>query len=768
MIDLNSHPDLQLQEHIAQVQCAVDSLCGKHSPRIITARNKELLRKIVKLHDMGKGTSAFQDYIKDPIAFRGDRMKKAHTPLSLLIVLLLAKRDKWEFQDTLIISTCVFGHHKGVPYLENLREIGIGDIAKLLKSQIVDLLIDALYQHTDIDIASIINKERPWKEALIYLDDNVLPAFEKLSTEETLSLRLKMQFLFSVLLEGDKALLAVKNPGHYLNRVQRIWNSQWVENRIGTLDKCKNDHIRQSIRNEMVSTIDKIQTNGIFSLTAPTGTGKTLLSATWLLRLREKFNSNGVIPKAIIVLPFLSIIDQTIREYKELLRNSGESEDGTWLLGSHSLSDRKYGAGLEGETEHFFIDTWRSELVITTYDQFLLTLIDPKARYQMRFHNLCDALIVMDEVQSLPCRLWKPLEEIMKVLMNQGNTSLLLMSATLPSIIQDAMPLIKNYKKYFEKCNRYRLRFRQEKKQRICDFAKELLSERCTWLREGKRILITLNTRSSARFIRDSLLQNWPDEYSHIPLLFLSADVTPMDRLEKIGIIKQGKPCIVVSTQCIEAGVDIDMDHVIRDFAPLDNIIQIAGRCNRNERFPEQALVEIVDLINQKGKRYSEMIYDEVHLQVTWHVLEGMTDIEEKDILTFSEQYFEQLTRKKDTGNSYLEKFAKMRDSESVKTLLRGLENEKYEFIVIKLDPDLREAMKHANEEKDRWKRREAWRALAGRIARISISLYAKTGFEPGEIAEEYLGNWLLKDSLYSQEYGLNYYEEPDDVVKIL
>ena len=120
------------------------------------------------------------------------------------------------------------------------------------------------------------------------------------------------------------------------------------------------------------------------------------------------------------------------------------------------------------------------------------------------------------------------------------------------------------------------------------------------------------------------------DRFSNIPLLFLSADVTPLDRLDAIKTIKKGNPCIVVSTQCIEAGVDIDMDFVIRDFAPFDSLIQIAGRCNRNGRISRPATVEVVDLSNEQGKRYSDMVYDDVHLQVTRQLIEHIEEIEEK------------------------------------------------------------------------------------------------------------------------------------------
>ena len=766
MKDLKSHPDLQLSEHITQVIAAAGSLCQWHSDKVISPDVKELILKGVLLHDTGKATESFQKYIENPPAYTDNPRNKAHSPMSMLITLLLSKEKKWNMLDTMLISAVIFGHHRGLPSVERLREIGGGTLAKILKRQKGILLIDLLSQKCDIDISSLDFDNRPWAKMQQYLDNNILPELENLTIEEAVKFRLKSQLVFSLLLEADKAFLAVKEPQKYLYREPRYWKSEWVEQRIESLEKSSINGIQRSIRDELKRKIDEIQTPSICSLTAPTGSGKTLLSATWILKLREKMSAQGICLKAIVVLPFLSIIDQTTKEYESLLTIGGEKADGTWFLTSHSLSDRKYKEGLEEETKYFFIDTWRTELVITTYDQFLMTLMDPRVRYQMRFHNLCDSLIVMDEVQSLPCKLWKPLEEILTCLVETGNTSILLMSATLPAIIPDAKPLIENYNSYFKKFNRYRLQFRLQEKLKISDFCNVVLKRRDKWLQANSRVLITLNTRRSARLVRDKLAKNWPREFSNTPLLFLSADMTPRDRLNAIKTIKKSQPCIVVSTQCIEAGVDIDMDFVIRDFAPLDSLVQIAGRCNRKGNMSHPAIVEVVDLVNDQGKRYSDMIYDDVHLQVTRQLTKE--NVEEKDILSLATKYFEMLTSKKDTGLKHLERFARWQKDDSVRELLRGKEREKYTFLVIEQDPGLRDEMSKANRVEDRWKRREAWRAIAGRIARISVSIYAKYGFSPQSIASECLGHWILYDGLYYSERGLVLPGDSDDEVLIL
>jgi len=170
--------------------------------------------------------------------------------------------------------------------------------------------------------------------------------------------------------------------------------------------------------------------------------------------------------------------------------------------------------------------------------------------------------------------------------------------------------------------------------------------------------------------------------------------------------------------------------------------------------------VEIVDLITEKGRRFSEMIYHSIHLQETWSLVKNVENIEEREILNYSDTYFSQLMKTRDLGEKHLERFARWQKDESVKTLLRGYEGDQVSFIVAKLDSELRSEMTKLSRIKDRWDRREAWRKLAGRIARISISVYARKGFEPLEIADEACGHLFLRDQFYDSQRGLML---PDD-----
>lgn len=778
-----SHPHLELHEHIEQVESGLKALQQWHSQGVqeVVA---EWLTKLAKFHDLGKGSVAFQTYIQDPQHYRGDPREKAHTPLSLFLTLLLTQGDGWDALDALGLSAVVRGHHTALPTIPE-RKIGAvscsdrdinnfagGESVRVLKKQLSNLDFVELGRQTSLQVT------KDWKlirddpagyvrKTKRYIDDVLIKALQKMTEEDAVFYRLKIQLLFSLLLEADKALLAISNPEVYLKRESPQWDEQWVEQRIRNFEdqnkekdqdpKRLTNKLRGKMREEVKLSIEEDFEDSIFSLTAPTGCGKTLLAATWALKMQEKIRSRSENPaKIIIVLPFLSVIDQTAKEYAKLLAIGGVEQDGRWLLTSHSLSDRSYGHGMEVKDERFFVDTWRSELIITTYDQFLMSLMDPKARYQMRFHHLCDALIIMDEVQSLPCQLWQPLDKVFQGLVNLGSSKLLLMSATLPSFVSQHTPLVKDYSSYFAAFSRYKLVFSLEETISIDDFCGLMVERLSDWLNQHKRVLITLNTRGSARKVWQEIKESWIDVEVGMKLFFISADVTPKDRLEIVDEIKQGNPCIVVSTQSIEAGVDIDLDLVLRDFAPLDSLIQIAGRCNREGK-GARGTVEIFDIVNENERRYSEMIYDAIHLQVTRSLLQDKDEVPEENVLSLAERYFAELSKKKDTGKEHLERFRRWLDDDPVRELLRGKERQQFTFLVSKEDPDLLEDLAQASQLEERWERREAWRALAGRIAMVSIHVFAKPGFSPRQIADEHPGDlWILRSGYYAAAGGLN------------
>jgi CRISPR-associated endonuclease/helicase Cas3 len=234
----------------------------------------------------------------------------------------------------------------------------------------------------------------------------------------------------------------------------------------------------------------------------PTGLGKTLTAASLALSLREA--SPEVRKRRIfLVLPFLSIIDQTAGVYGELL---GKKTPPSTLMQSHSLSERVYDTEEERDAE-FFLDTWSSEIVITTFDQFLLSMLGDRSRHQMRFHNLSDAVLIFDEVQALPTQLWDLVNHSLTQLTQHLGSTAILMSATQPGFATEAAALIEAPTVYYDAFSRYQLVLKHKHSTKLEDFIESVLIRRAGL--EEERVLITLNTRASARAVRDALAKEW-------------------------------------------------------------------------------------------------------------------------------------------------------------------------------------------------------------------------------------------------------------------
>lgn len=757
---LISHPDKLLATHVAEVREAALRIWKQHSTGL--QKTHDLLQWIdaaVSMHDVGKGTQAFQAYIRNIEGFRGDRRRKAHTPFSFIAALGFGKMNKWGWKQSLAVGVSALGHHSSFKtydklvynlrnydwqeiLVEQLEGIHWDDISAAVFDPGTNYRLSAPYS-TDSDIDELAD----WFE-----DDVIESSLHNLNLEDALLYRLQCQLVYSILLEADKAYLIISEEerAKYRTTAHHPIAPSIVAKFIDQAStKSALNAIRNKIRQQVDDALQYQDFQPIQTMTLPTGAGKTLLAATWALTHRERLSTIDHTPPVIVVLPFLSIIEQTQWIYRRMLVDEGV------LLSYHSLSIRDHQDSEDPETAEFFLDTWHADVIITTFDQFLFALLDPSARSQMRFHQLADALIVIDEVQALPCILWDIVSKALEQLVKLGNSRILAMSATQTGFLPKAVELINEPSSIFDSLDRYEIILRQNETISLDEFIDEVILRAKDW--DNQRVLIVLNTRNSARAVRDAIVA------ANYPVHFISADVTPKDRLATIEEIKSGEPCIVVSTQCIEAGVDIDMSLVIRDFAPLDSVIQVAGRCNRNADRPRE-VIELVRLVNERGKQFCSMIYDKILLQETSSILNnrptinGANSILEREVFQLSQQYFERLRNRKDLGARYTESFARWEEIPPIRELLRQQSNQQ-SFVVIDQDTTLREDLERVAMIADRWERRRELRKLASRIAAISVSVYVQGDFDCDQFADrDPTGNfWLLRSGLYQSNRGIDF-----------
>lgn len=764
---LYSHfqPSLRLSQHLAQVRAAADFIWKDHSPTTRARRHntKKLLEAIIACHDLGKGSPAFQEYIADPENYHGDRDAKAHTALSAALAIAWAIDQGWDALDSLVLAQTVAGHHGRFASLERLRErLRPGDDG-ILETQWQGLDPSKLEQETKLKLPTKLGRFQDGGRHL-FRRKNVDETLRSLPLEQAVQLRLWTQFLFSLLLEADKALLALRKEQAktYLQSTHPELVPKLIQQRISQLPDSPLNPLREAI----AARVRKHMTDPIpcHTLTLPTGVGKTLLAAEWALHLRQDIARTEETPPPIfVVLPFLSIIDQMDSEYRALLqlRASHDAQTDT-LMSSHSLSVREYeleGRALGPAYTAFYLDTWRSEVVITTFDQLLLALFSPKARHQLRFHRLMDALIILDEVQTLPVQLWDLVDHGLRGLTQEGNARILMMSATQPALLSGAVELAGDQQQLaeiFGHFRRYRIHCLHREPMDLGQFGQALLARLDQWVDQELRVLITLNTRASARSIWQLLRDEAP---SGLPIHLISADLTPRDRLAKIGQIKKNQTCIVVSTQTIEAGVDIDMDLTLRDFAPLDAIIQVAGRCNRNNRLGEHGgRVELYSLVNERNRPYAEMIYDPLLLDMTRDGIGDLDDIGEEQVLSLSHRYFTTIKQRKDTGRRHTHNYAYWDEPEQdIHGLLRGEQREQNCFLcpMDEQREPLRLAIQQALAEPDRWQRREALRRLAPTMQQQTVCITARSDLHPDDYAEAIGSFWLLHPRWYDPNAGL-------------
>lgn len=756
-VSLQSHhdPDRTLRQHVCEVRKAGEAILARHSRRIrdLVA---EWLHWAILFHDVGKAVPEFQRYIRDPRWYRAHgNASKAHAPAS--VFWWVAYSAKHDLPSNLVtaVAAVVWRHHGTFPEFDAATGLlyCLSGHADMLSAQLDNFPMAEIARDLDVDLPAHAKLDTTFEDEIIgrYRPDD-------LGLDEAALFRLRTQILFSLLVESDRAYLALDADalaGYLAPAADKLPGASVVDEFVRGKPRTPVSDLQTELRRQVVGRASP----PVATVTLPTGMGKTLIAAQWALQERMD-RDNATVRKIVIVLPFLSVVDQTVREYRDLL---GLGRENDILLEAHSLAPRYYACAedadadalrTENNARDFIADTWQAPIVITTFDQFLYTLFSSEGRHLLRFHNLADAAVVMDEIQAIPPRLWQPLSLAVEHLAREMNTRFLVMSATQPGFLSSAAELVPNPSAVFAQQRRYQIELCCSESQTVDQFV-AYCHEQLDGEWEGKRILLVLNTRRSARQLRDALEEHLDDK---LPLFFLSADVIPRERLRAIDRIKEDTPCVVVSTQCIEAGVDIDMDLIVRDFAPLDSIIQVAGRCNRRGH-RARGTVRVVRLKDTNGKSLCQYVYDSILLDATATVLGNGHSLNEEGVLPVLTTYYAELAKRKDCGRTVAEDWAYWRAEMDVRAILRG-DASKHEFLVESQDePDpgelpLREAISQALEIEDRWERRRAVRALGARIASLTVSVWARPGLEPAELAEPMGPWWLLRPDFYEPNRG--------------
>lgn len=415
-----------------------------------------------------------------------------------------------------------------------------------------------------------------------------LPAFKGLEptprlkkafgSRDGFSLAFFVRMLFSCLVDAD-----FLDTEGFVNPKQAALRGTWPDDILWQMSEALDEFMknfgrentfvnrqRALVREDCLRAAS--QERGLFSLTVPTGGGKTLASLAFALR-HASFHG---LRRIVYVIPLTSIVEQTVGVFREALRFVSDRIGRDILIEHHSSLD----PDTESTINRLAAENWDGPLIVTTSVQFYESLFANKASRCRKLHRLARSVIILDEAQTLPVDYLRPCLSALRELADNYGTSVVLCTATQPAFDYRAgfeIGLDKPSEIMRDPVGLYNCLRRVE----ILDLGRQSDSDIMTRIVAERQALCIVNTKQNARDLFRSL---GPDK-GHF---HLSGNMCPAHRTEKLKQIRdcldQGRICRVVSTQVIEAGVDVDFPVVFRSLAGLDSIAQAAGRCNRNGR----------------------------------------------------------------------------------------------------------------------------------------------------------------------------------------
>lgn len=510
-------------------------------------------------HDLGKYPDSFQDRLRG-IGSGYDHWS-AGTHFSIT-------------QNLIASAFAVYGHHVGLPAMSQLREksalshFGVNHPQGLTLTTDDPHLIQSRMLEDGLELPKV--------SAPI-----VSPATRQNSGEiETM---LEIRRLFSALTDSDfldteehmQGVARTSGRSLETNVLLPRLNAYLESLRAASTASATLREIREHVLSDAREAARKPP--GLFTLTAPTGAGKTLAMLAFALEHAKQHNLRRV----ITVLPFLTLIEQTVRVYRDVLQVDSQE-----LLEHHSLSGSAYDQEEENARRlRALTENWDAPLIVTTSVQFLESLFGDKPSMCRKLHRIAGSVILLDEVQTIPVNLVKYTLAALTCLTKKWGCSILMATATQPAFehlsekVQALKlppwaptPVVSDVANVFQKLLRTKYDF-IPKETPLSD---EELVER---LATEHQVLVVVNLKRQARSLFETLKAHGS------PVFHLSTRNCAEHRTkilaEARARLQSGKPVILVSTQCIEAGVDIDFPRAYRAYAPLDSIVQAGGRCNR-------------------------------------------------------------------------------------------------------------------------------------------------------------------------------------------
>jgi len=503
-------------------------------------------------HDLGKFSTEFQRYIIDPTPVKGPD----HSSAGMVFA--------WKNEADLI-GMLIAGHHSGLADIASLK-------ARLQAKKEDHLVTGSL--DTAMSAYHDIRPDNPIGNALA----SCLDPKDRLSTETAL------RFLYSCLVDADY----LDTEFHFSpEKTQARGEGLALQTLWDALEAAQAPYLLHegggvnALRNEIyISCLHAAkEPPGFFSLTVPTGGGKTRSGMAFALSHAIKCG----LKRVIVVLPYTSIIEQNVDEYRKIFGHEN-------VLEHHSAVD--FDDDEEGSATKLKMrlatENWDAPVIVTTTVQFFESLFSNKTSRTRKLHNIAGSVVILDEVQALPEKYLTSIQDMLSRLVKSFGCSIILSSATQPSLgenggaglLDGIREIVSEPVSYFNRLKRV-------------EYELPANSEVWPWIRvaeemrTSRQALAVLNTKKDALALLDAL--------DDLEALHLSTNMCGAHRREVLKEVRRrlaaGEPCRLVSTQVVEAGVDLDFPLVLRALGPLDRVVQAAGRCNREGRLEKGRVV---------------------------------------------------------------------------------------------------------------------------------------------------------------------------------
>lgn len=567
-------------------------------------------------HDLGKADRKFQDKLTKNPAMHVDHSYAGAKYLFEKIKIVLSEKDvdkaaRLQFND--IVAYVISAHHGMFDIFDNASD---QFQYNKLRNRIVKKM-SGYHFDSDVKHYSAFLESKLKSYGYQNLGDLILKAFKNYqqaianldyrdSSEEAYYQSCLVRLYLSLLKNAD-ILDTINAYGLLVNPLKKEEKVKLNESYLEAIENkyrsfahpiTKLNLIRTQI-SERVKYRGEHDSTGIYRLDLPTGAGKTNLSMRYAFhQLIHQQKS-----RFFYITPFLSVLEQNAAEIRKITGEVGVLEHHSNVVRQTDENDDVK----EDIMAEYLIDSWDSQIVLTSMVQLFQTLFKTKSSNLRRFSSLIDSVLILDEVQSLPIEVTTLFNLTMNFLTKVMNTTIILCTATQPAYDStaihhrisyggkngeeaDIVDLSREEKEVF---SRTELRKFDENNQ------KSKLSDLVSFvLEKDESTLAIFNTKKTVdRFY--SMLEDKTDR----PIYQLSTNMCAQHRLDIISEIKQqlrdGLPIICVSTQLIEAGVDVDFNRVIRSYAGIDSIVQASGRCNREGK-RDKGQVTLINLTNEE------------------------------------------------------------------------------------------------------------------------------------------------------------------------